>query len=644
MATLSRHNIHHAIACLVLLFVAPTHAFQCDLEAENVAKEYMGQLNANASILAQQATSSQWNFETNITDFNEKAASVTSELSDEFERSHHNLTTSIKTDEFCDSKLKRMIERQDTLGVAALGSEKSGKFSDIVTEMQTIYSTATVCIRGVCGLALDPNLTSIMAESRDWDMLSETWVTWRNATGRMRELYMDYVDLGGEAAEKNGLDDYSQVWLAEWEDKKMKSRLASLWKEVRPLYQKLHAFVRLKLGNFYVNQRLPDDGTIPAHILGNMWAQSWQSIDDIVTPFPEKGTFDVTEDLKREGYTPVRMFKLAESFFVSLGLQPMTDKFWTHSMMERPNNRNVVCHASAWDFHSGDDFRIKMCTEVDMESFLTIHHEMGHIQYFMLYRKQPFLFRDGANPGFHEAIGDTISLSVAAPSHLKRIGLLTKVDNDTESMVNHQLRMALDAVAFLPFSYIIDLWRWDVFAGKTSEKQLNRKWWELRLKYQGISPPVNRSEQDFDPACKSHVADDTPYISYFMATLLRFQFHEALCKVAGQSIELFKCDIYGNKAVGQKLQEVLAQGSSVPWPLQLKQLTGSDFVSAKPMLKYFQPLTKFLDEELLRHGLMAKVGWKSASVDKYFRTKRNVQTDNVGQNSDQHDQQQQVNF
>ncbi|KAI1294742.1 Angiotensin-converting enzyme [Halotydeus destructor] len=290
-------------------------------------------------------------------------------------------------------------------------------------------------------------------------------------------------------------------------------------------------------------------------------------------------------------------------------------------MLIRPTDgRDVVCHASAWDLEAKDDVRIKQCTRITHEDLLVTHHEMGHIQYYMLYSGQPYLFKNGANPGFHEAVGDVIALSAASPLNLERIGLLQNHTSDEQSTVNNQMFKALSELAFLPFGYIVDLWRYQVFSGKASESEWNRKWWELRIKYQGISPPVNRSEVDFDPGAKSHVTDDTPYLRYFVARLLTFQIHEALCSIANQSERLDTCNIFGNTEVGQKVRDVLSQGSSVPWPEQLQQLTGSANVTAKPMIRYFQPLSDFLDKELEEEIASGKLGWDSANVDSYFRS------------------------
>ncbi|KAI1294749.1 Angiotensin-converting enzyme [Halotydeus destructor] len=528
-----------------------------------------------------------------------------------------------KYENFTDAKLRRMFELKSKLGPAAVGVEKSANFKETINRMNAIYSTAKICVtkgdNETCGLPLDPDLTTIFEQERDWDVLAEIWTDWRNATGRqVRSLYSRYVELGNEVAEKNDLEDYGAYWRYFWEDDQLEDKLAALWDEIRPLYVKLHAYVRKRLGPVY-GDRMPTDGTLPAHIVGDMWAQNWAKLADIVMPFNGTAKFDVTDEMIRQNYTVRQLFELSESFYTSLGLDPMTETFWNKSMVVRPTDgREVVCHASAWDMEAPGDFRIKQCTRITQEDLFVTHHEMGHVEYFMMYSCQPYVFKSGANAGFHEAVGDLMALSVSSPPNLVRIGLLRNYTDDEQSTVNHQMFRALNDIAFLPYGYIVDLWRYQVFAGNVSESEWNRKWWDLRIKYQGVSPPVNRSEVDFDSGAKFHVVADVPYIRYFVARLLTFQFHEALCTIANQSERLDQCNIFGNREVGRKIRDVLSQGRSVPWHEQLQQFTGNANMSAQPLLRYFKPLSDFLDKELEEEIASGKLGWDSAKVDNYF--------------------------
>uniref|UniRef100_A0A8C7ZA79 Angiotensin-converting enzyme n=1 Tax=Oryzias sinensis TaxID=183150 RepID=A0A8C7ZA79_9TELE len=378
-----------------------------------------------------------------------------------------------------------------------------------------------------------------------------------------------------------------------------------LYKTIEPLYQHLHAFVRRKLYNQYGSKYINLKGPIPAHLLGNMWAQTWNNIYDLMIPFPNKPNLDVTDEMVRQGYNATHMFRVSEEFFTSLGLMEMPTEFWEGSMIVKPEDREVVCHASAWDFYNRKDFRIKQCTTVTMEQLFTVHHEMGHIQYYLQYKDQPVGFRRGANPGFHEAIGDVLSLSVSTPKHLHTINLLESAASDAETDINYLLKMALEKIAFLPFGYLIDLWRWGVFNGRTPPEKYNSEWWYLRTKYQGICPPTKRSEEHFDPGAKYHIPGNTPYIRYFVSFILQFQFHEKLCEAAKHTGPLHTCDIYRSAEAGEILRKVLQAGSSKPWPEVLQEAIGTREMNANSLLKYFEPVIKWLEEQNVNETL----GW-----------------------------------
>jgi peptidyl-dipeptidase A len=365
---------------------------------------------------------------------------------------------------------------------------------------------------------------------------------------------------------------------------------------VKPLYAELHCYVRSRLQQVYGKDRVPDGKPIPAQLLGNMWAQEWGNIYDLVEPFKGQPSLDVDAALVEQRQDPVKMVKLGEAFFSSLGFAPLPASFWERSQFSKPRDREVVCHASAWDVTSQGDLRVKMCIKPTGEDLVTIHHELGHNYYQRAYVDQPFLFQNGANDGFHEAIGDAIALSIT-PGYLKQVGLLSAAPKDEKGLLNVQLKMALDKIAFLPFGKLIDQWRWDVFSGKTPPEKYDEAWWALRTKFQGVAPPVARSEADFDPGAKYHVPANVPYTRYFLARLYQFQFHKALCDAAGFKGPLYECSIYGSKAAGKKLADMLALGQSRPWPEAYAVLTGTKKPSAGPMLEYFAPLRKFLREQ-----------------------------------------------
>jgi peptidyl-dipeptidase A len=377
-----------------------------------------------------------------------------------------------------------------------------------------------------------------------------------------------------------------------------------LWQQVAPLYQQLHCYVRSQLGKTYGKDKVPPEGRIPAHLLGNMWAQEWGNIYPLVEPYRGQPALDVSAALVRKKWDAVRMVKTGEAFFTSLGLDPLPATFWERSMLLKPRDREVVCHASAWDVTMNDDLRIKMCIKPTEDDLITIHHELGHDYYFHAYYKLPPLYQSGANDGFHEALGDALALSVT-PQYLKDLGLLAGVPKDDKGVINVQMKEALDKVAFLPFGLLIDKWRWDVFSGKIKPTDYNKAWWDLRRKYQGVDAPVPRTDDDFDPGAKYHIPANVPYTRYFLARLLQFQFHRALCRAAGQTVPLHQCSIHGSKEAGKLLSTMMALGASKPWPEALAALSGERQIDASAMLQYFTPLATWLKEKNAGH----KCGW-----------------------------------
>jgi peptidyl-dipeptidase A len=370
--------------------------------------------------------------------------------------------------------------------------------------------------------------------------------------------------------------------------------LDRLWQQLQPLYLALHTYVRARLHDKY-GALVPERGPIPAHLLGNLWQQDWSNIYDLVAPSGDKPVYSLTENLKTHKIEPLEMVRIGERFFTSLGFEPLPKTFWERSLFLKPRDREVVCHASAWDVDSESDVRIKMCIDVTAEDFTTIHHELGHNFYQRAYSKLPVILRDSANDGFHEAVGDTLALSVT-PEYLVKIGLLDRAP-DASADTGLLLKAALERLAFLPFGLLVDQWRWQVFSGKITPANYNRAWWDLKLRYQGVAPPASRGEEFFDPGAKYHVPANTPYARYFLAQVLEFQFHRALSRTAGCTGPLHRCSIYGSKEAGAKLKAMLEMGASKPWPDALEALTGQRQMDATAIADYFAPLKKWLDEQ-----------------------------------------------
>lgn len=440
------------------------------------------------------------------------------------------------------------------------------------------------------------DLEKTMAESRNPEELKKAWAGWHKVSPQYRKDYVRFVELANKGAREMGFKDLGAMWRSNYdmEPDQFAAEMERLWLQVKPLYDSLHTYVRAKLRQKY-GDAVPATGPIPAHLLGNMWSQSWGNIYDIVKPAATAPTYDLTKILVAKKTDAKQMTRYGESFFTSLGFDPLPQTFWERSLFTKPQDRAVVCHASAWDIDNQKDVRIKMCIKINDEDFQTIHHELGHNYYQMAYAPQPPLYQGSANDGFHEAIGDAIALSVT-PDYLKKIGLIAAAPPESADL-GLLMKLALDKVAFLPFGYLVDQWRWKVFSGETNPADYNKAWWELREKYQNITPPTPRSESDFDAGAKYHVAGNVPYARYFLAHILQFQFHRAMCREAGYKGTLNRCSIYGNKQVGEKLKKMLEMGQSRPWPEALKALTGEEKMDATAIIDYFAPLKTWLDEQ-----------------------------------------------
>ncbi len=474
--------------------------------------------------------------------------------------------------------------------------QKTAEQAEIGSRLKGLYGRGQYCREDGSCLALG-ELEDIMAESRDPAELLEAWAGWRTVSPEMKPLYARQVELANEGANELGFDDLGTMWRSDYDmdPADFPGELDKLWEQVSPLYEALHCHVRARLGEVYGPDVVPADGPIPAHLLGNMWAQSWENIYDLVAPPQASAGYDLTSILNAEGYDAIGMVKTGEAFFSSLGFEELPATFWERSLFVKPRDRDVVCHASAWDIDEQDDLRIKMCIDVNSEDFKTIHHELGHNYYQRAYKGESYLYRNSANDGFHEAVGDTLSLSIT-PQYLVKLGLLD-AEPDSSGDINLLMKQALEKIAFLPFGLLVDQWRWKVFAGEVGPEGYNDLWWQLREQYQGVAAPGERPADAFDPGAKYHVPGNTPYTRYFLAHILQFQFHQALCEIAGDEGPIHRCSIYGSRQAGERLNVMLEMGRSKPWPDALAALTGSPDMNATAILDYFAPLQAWLDEQ-----------------------------------------------
>jgi peptidyl-dipeptidase A len=492
---------------------------------------------------------------------------------------------------------RKMTLLKLSLTLAAPSDPKeSEELTRIVASMEGTYGKGKYCPEGKDKCLDLEDISRILAQSREPKELLDVWRGWHRIAVPIRKDFVRYVELANKGARELHFTDTGAMWRSKYDmpPDAFAKELDRLWEQVRPLYVSLHAYARWKLREKY-GDIVPERGLIPAHLLGNMWAQDWENVYSLLAPRDGDPGFDLTEILKARKTDPLQMVRYGEGFFTSLGFDPLPKSFWERSLFTRPRDREVVCHASAWDVDNLTDLRIKMCIEITAEDFGTIHHELGHNFYQRAYNTQPYLFRDSANDGFHEAVGDTIALSIT-PEYLVKLGFLEK-PTDPSKDIGLLLRRALEKIAFLPFGLLIDQWRWKVFSGEVPPEGYSAAWWELRKKYQGVAAPLARSEQDFDPGAKYHVAANVPYARYFLADILQFQFHRALARAAGCSLPLHRCSIYGNKEAGRKLAAMLAMGQSRPWPDALEAMTGQRQMDATAIRDYFAPLQKWLDEQ-----------------------------------------------
>lgn len=488
-----------------------------------------------------------------------------------------------------------------TQGIVLPAPQRAGAAEELAmlaTRLQSAYAKGKGTYRGAPKRGAE--LEVLMRSERDPDVLREMWTSWHAIGKSMRADYRRLVEMANEGARELGFADLGAMWRSNYdmEPQEFAALNERLWSEVKPLYEQLHCYTRRALSRRYGEAVQAPRGPLRADLLGNMWAQQWDSIYDLVAP-QDVGDIghDLGELLRAANYDPARIVETAEGFFTSLGFAPLPQTFWKRSMLTRPRDRDVVCHASAWDLDNRDDLRIKMCMRVSATDFVTVHHELGHSFYQRAYSRQPYLYLGSANDGFHEAIGDMVALSVT-PDYLVHVGLLDAGQiPDASRDIGLLLRQALEKVPGMAWTVLVDKWRWGVFDGSIPPEAYNRAWHDLRLVYMGVVPPVARGEEDFDPGAKYHIPASTPYARYFLARMLQFQFYQRACEIAGWKGPLHRCSFYGNRDVGARLEAMLAMGRSRPWPDALEAFTGTREMSARAVLDYFAPLQRWLEEQ-----------------------------------------------
>lgn len=473
--------------------------------------------------------------------------------------------------------------------------EKQVELSKLAIDIEGMYGAGEYCPEDGSVCLAGADLEELIGETRDYDKALDYWLGWRKVSVPMRDPFTRMVELTNEGARSLGYANLGKLWQSDYDmpAADFRAETERLWSQVEPLYKELHCHVRARLSAHYGEDKVPPGQTIPAHILGNMWGQTWQPIYDLVAPFPELPDTDASKVLVENNYSPQDMVRSAEEFYISLGFDQLPPSFWERSQFTKPRDREVQCHASAWGLEGGKDLRLKMCIYPTYEDLQDIYHELGHLFYFRAYSHQPPVFQDGAHNGFHEAVGNTVMLAMT-PEYLQSKGLIEQAVVSEEAVINDQMLRALTDLAVLPWTKLVDEWRWQVFSGEIGEDQYNSAWWQLREKYQGLSAPVERTENDFDPGAKIHVAVNQSYSRYFLAQILQFQFLQAMCDTAGHTGPLHECSFYGSKEAGAKLEAMLSAGQSQPWQDSLEELTGTRQMDASAITEYFQPLLGWL--------------------------------------------------
>ena len=588
------------LACAVALgaAISAATAFAADPKATpEEARKFIRDAEQKLLALSVDAARADWVKSTYITDDTEAIAAQLDERAIAATVAYAKQATrfdGLKLDAETARKLK-LLKLSLTIATPS-DPKESEELTRIVSSMEGTYGKGKYCPAGPESCKDLEALSRILSESRDPKALQEAWTGWHAIAKPIRKDFVRYVELANKGARQLGFKDNGAMWRSKYDmtPDEFATELDRLWDQVKPLYLSLHAYVRNRLHEKY-GDAVPAMGAIPADLLGNMWAQDWSNIYPLLAPKSSGAGYDLTALLKQKNTDWKQMVKYGESFFGSLGFAPLPQTFWERSLFLKPKDRDVVCHASAWDVDNVEDLRLKVCLQINEEDFLTVHHELGHNFYQRAYSKLDPSFRDSANDGFHEAVGDTIALSIT-PEYLVKIGLLDRAP-DPSNDIGLLLHKALEKIAFLPFGLVIDQWRWKVFSGEIPPSQYNQAWWQLRQKYQGIAPPVDRSESDFDPAAKYHVAGNVPYMRYFLADILQFQFHRSLSQAAGCTSPLNRCSIYGNPAAGAKLNAMLEMGQSRPWQEALEKISGTRQMDATAIRDYFAPLQKWLDEQ-----------------------------------------------
>jgi peptidyl-dipeptidase A len=434
------------------------------------------------------------------------------------------------------------------------------------------------------------DIDRVLRDSRNLSERERVWNRSKELGIQLRSGLLELRELRNRVAQEMGYSDFYALQIADYgmTTQEMMSLLDGAIEQLRPLFSELHCYARRKYAE-RLGQPVPA-GPLPAHWVGNRWAQSWPSL-----------VASVDLDPLLANRTGEFIVRTAEQYYVSMGFERLPETFWARSDLypiPTGQTRKKNSHASAWHIDLENDVRSLMSVEPDARWLSTAHHELGHIYYYMSYSRTdvPPVLRRGANRGFHEAVGDLISLSVIQEPYLRSIGLLpegTRLESD-QMLLNEALEKG--PVFFMFAAGTMSHFEHDLYAGNLPADQLNARWWQYVRHYQGVVPPTTRDESHCDACTKTHINDDPgQYYDYALATLLVYQMHEHICRNIVHA-DPHACTYAGNREVGDWLRRLLEPGASRDWRAMLRELTGED-LSAGAMLRFYEPLRPVLERE-----------------------------------------------
>ncbi len=484
-------------------------------------------------------------------------------------------------------------------------AENPGTIPDVVNKrveaearQSSILDGYTFCLQpkpgaaqgtGACARTGTANqIDDILRKSRDLGERQRVWIASKEIGRPLKPGLIELRDLRNQVAKEMGYSSYFALQVADYgmTVPEMMALLDSTLETTRPLFDQLHCWAKNTLATRY--KKAPPK-MIPAHWIGNRWAQDWPGLIE-----------EASLDPLFKGSSPETIVKSAENFYVSLGFPRLPDSFWKKSDLypvPAGSARKKNSHASAWHIDHAADVRSLMSVEPDEQWFATAHHELGHIYYYISYSTPavPMLLREGANRAFHEAVGELAKLASQQTPYLIKVGVMPRgKEPDATAWL---LQSAMDSIVFMPFSAgTMSHFERDLYEGNLPPSDWQKKWWDYAGQYQGVEPPVSRNDDALCDACtKTHINDDAAqYYDYALASLIKFQLHDHICTTILKQ-DVRACDYSGNHEVGDFLRGILKLGATRDWRAVIQEATGEP-ISPRAMMAFYQPLVDELSK------------------------------------------------